>query len=169
MTEASAQDAFGLLHEFLREDPYYLASSHAYGDSGDAGLTRALALFLERPELGFVWLSYESKANGPRTPDRGPRTIKRPQSTPVAVSVVSFAISTSLGTIVAKLDDVFVTPRRQGHGIGSAHLAHLKAELVRLGIGRIDTSVHSANLEARRFYERLGFSSLHEERLACRL
>jgi ribosomal protein S18 acetylase RimI-like enzyme len=46
-------------------------------------------------------------------------------------------------------------------------LDSLKAELQRLGVRRIDTSVHVQNPEARRFYERHGFCSLKEERLAC--
>ena len=150
MTEASRADAFSLLRIFLDEDSHYLDSSQVYGASGDSALETALSVFLQVPELGFVWLAYED-------------------GRPVAVCVVCLAISTSIGGIVAKLDDVFVLNEQQRRGIGSIHLTSLKAELQELGVRRIDTSVHMQNNEARRFYERHGFSPLKEERLACLL
>ncbi len=148
MTQASRADALSLLWTFLGEDEHYLDSSQAYGSGGKAALTRALDLFLGQPELGFVWLAYEG-------------------GEAVAVCVVCFAISTSIGTVVAKLDDVFVASHQQGRGIGSAHLNSLKDALQQMGVGRIDTSVHDQNHAARRFYERHGFRALQEERLAC--
>src|SRR3990172_9210380 len=101
MTRATREDAFALLRAFLGDDPHYLDSSAAYGDGGEAALGRALELFLARPETGFVWRASE-----------GPE--------PVAACVVCFAISTSAGALVAKLDDVVVRRGRQGRGIGSA-------------------------------------------------
>ena len=148
MDHKSRNDAFRLLREFLREDDHYLKSSGAYGAAGDAALENALDLFLQKPEMGFVWLAYEG-------------------SEPAAVCVVCLAISTSIGGLVAKLDDVAVTRGRLGQGIGSAHLHALKDELRKLGVCRIDTSVHLDNHAARRFYERHGFLALGEERLAC--
>ena len=139
-----------LLAQFLREDEYYLASSAVYGDCGDNGLGRALQMFLGRPELGFVWVG--SAETGP-----------------VAVCVVCFAISTSTGTLVAKLDDVYVTPDWRSKGIGSEFLSSLVMELRGLGIARLDTSVHFGNSAAKRFYERNGFKALDEERLSLLL
>ncbi len=147
MTPASRDDAFTLLREFLGDDPHYLDSSAAYGDGGEAALARALELFLARPQTGFVWLAYEGVEAA-------------------AACVVCFAISTSAGALVAKLDDVVVKRGREGRGIGSAHLAALKDELRALGVKRIDTAVHLRNAAARRFYERHGFRTLSEERLA---
>jgi GNAT superfamily N-acetyltransferase len=123
-------------------------TGHVADAQGCAALEEALDLFLSRPELGFVWLAYDS-------------------GEPVAVCVVRVAISTSMGAVVAKLDDVFVASDKQGRGIGAAHLTGLKAELQRMGVRRIDTSVHVQDHEARRFYERHGFRSSQEERLAC--
>jgi len=147
MTPASRDDAFTLLRAFLSDDPHYLDSSAAYGDGGEAALARALELLLARPETGFVWLAYEG-------------------AEPVAACVVCFAISTSAGALVAKLDDVVVKRGRQGRGIGSVHLATLKEQLRNLGVKRIDTAVHLQNEAARRFYERHGFRTLSEERIA---
>jgi GNAT superfamily N-acetyltransferase len=148
MTAESRADAFALLRIFLSEDEHYLDSSEAYGAGGVAALERALDLLLSRPELGFVWLAYDGTG-------------------PVAACVVCFAVLTSMGAVVAKLDDVLVARDKQGRGIGSAHLSGLKQELQRMGIRRIDTSVHVQKLGARRFYVRHGFRELRVERLAC--
>ena len=147
MTHASRHEAFALLRSFLGGDAHYLASSAAYGDGGEEAIGRALDLFLARPETGFVWLAYEG-------------------SEAVAVCVVCYAISTSAGALVAKLDDVAVRAGRDGRGIGSRHLEALVEELRRIGVRRIDTAVHTDNAGARRFYERHGFRPLSEERIA---
>ena len=147
MTAADVTDAFEMLRVFLSEDEHYLASSEAYGDRGFQGLNDALDLFLEQPELGFVWLAYDENGVG-------------------GVCVVCYAISTSMGAVVAKLDDVSVKEDRRGQGIGTALLEHLKEQLRKEAVTRIDVGVHMENPEARHFYEKLGFVALNEERLA---
>jgi len=148
MTAADVRDAFEMLSAFLTADEHYLASSAAYGDRGLRGLNDAFYLFLERPELGFVWMAHD---------DRGV----------AGICVVCYAISTSLGTVVAKLDDVSVLENRRGAGVGTAMLEQLKEELREQSVMRIDVAVHVDNPEAKRFYEKLGFVPLNEERLAC--
>lgn len=148
MTAADVADAFSMLSVFLNEDEHYLASSKAYGDRGFQGLNDALDLFLEQPELGFVWMAYD---------DTGA----------AGVCVICYAISTSMGAVVAKLDDVSVKADRRGKGVGTALLEQLKEQLRKESVTRIDVGVHLDNPEARRFYERLGFVALNEERLAC--
>ena len=148
MTAADVPHAFEVLCAFLTADQHYLESSKAYGDQGIRGLNDALDLFLERPELGFVWLAFNEKQIA-------------------ATCVVSYAISTSIGAVVAKLDDVFVKPDQRGKGTGTALIECLKEQLRKESVMRIDVAVHVENPEARRFYERLGFLPLNEERLAC--
>ena len=148
MHAADVQDAFHMLTDFLGADEHYLASSQAYGDLGMKGLNDALDLFLERPELGFVWMAYD---------DGGV----------AGICVVCYAISTSMGAVVAKLDDVSVKADRRGHGVGSELLEQLKEQLRKEAVTRIDVAVHLENPEARRFYEKLGFVALNEERLSC--
>lgn len=148
MTANDVPDAFDLLSIFLGEDEHYLASSKAYGDRGTEGVMDALDLFLTRPELGFVWLAYDEKGVA-------------------GMCVICYAISTSLGALVAKLDDVSVKEDRRGKGIGTALMQQLKEELHRHRVMRIDVAVHNDNPEARVFYEKLGFRALNEERLAC--
>jgi ribosomal protein S18 acetylase RimI-like enzyme len=147
MAGAELESAFDLLAAFLAADAHYRDSADAYGDRGPDALRQALQLFLARPELGFVWLALDER-------------------TVVGCCVVCYAISTSAGTLVAKLDDVCVLPGREGQGIGTALIDSLKAELRRREVRRIDTSCHLDNRRARDFYVRLGFRSLNEERLA---
>ena len=154
MTGATRAGAHALLASFLRDDAHYRASAAVYGDGGDTALVAALDLFLARPEIGFVWLA-EIEWQGAWQP--------------VGACVVCRAISTSRGSLVAKLDDVTVHPAWQGRGIGGRMLDTL-CEQVRLeGITRIDCGCHRENERAWRFYERLGFQALGEERLALLL
>jgi ribosomal protein S18 acetylase RimI-like enzyme len=148
MTAELVPDAFRMLSTFLTEDEYYLASSKAYGDRGPEGLMDALDLFLAHPEIGFVWLAYDGEEVA-------------------GICVICFAISTSLGALVAKLDDVSVKENKRGKGIGTAMMDQLKKELHKHHVRRIDLAVHVDNAEAKRFYEKLGCGPLHEERLAC--
>ena len=148
MHAADVHDAFHMLTDFLTADEHYLASSQAYGDLGVQGLNNALDLFLERPELGFVWMAYDEKGVA-------------------GICVVCYAISTSMGSVVAKLDDVSVKPDRRGKGIGSQMLNLLKEQLRKEAVTRIDVAVHMENPEARSFYEKTGFVALNEERLSC--
>lgn len=154
MSARNAAEARALLASFLAGDQHYLASSSAYGDDGPAALDRAIDLFLARPEIGFVWLAYAKASDSERA---------------VGACVVCRAISTSRGTVVAKLDDVTVHPDWQGRGVGSRMLGALRADLKGEGISRIDCGCHRDNAAAWRFYERLGFAPLGEERLALLL
>jgi GNAT superfamily N-acetyltransferase len=147
MGAADLETTFDLLRAFLASDKHYRNSASSYGDRGPEALRQALQLFLSRPEIGFAWLALDAR-------------------TVVGCCVVCYAISTSAGAIVAKLDDVCVRSGREGQGIGTALIDSLKAELRGRGVRRIDTSCHIDNLRARDFYVRVGFRSLNEERLA---
>jgi ribosomal protein S18 acetylase RimI-like enzyme len=147
-TRAIAAD---LLGAFLAEDAHYRNSAASYGDGGRPALERALDLFLAYPAAGFVWLAQDGDDEA------------------VGACVVCYAISTARGTRVAKLDDVTIRADRQGTGIGRTMLDALAAHLRADGVTRIDTACHRDNAGAWRFYERLGFRPLHEERLALLL
>jgi len=154
MTVATRGAAQALLGEFLDGDTHYRASSAAYGDGGRDALSRALDLFVARPELGFVWLAFADEAG---------------KRVPVGACVVCHAISTSRGALVAKLDDVTIAGAWRGRGVGSAMLGALCEALRASGLSRIDTACHRDNEGAWRFYERLGFRPLDEERIALLL
>ena len=93
MTATTRDDARSCSARSSSEDEHYRASAAVYGDGGAAALERALDLFLARAELGFVWLAQVPEGGALRT---------------VGACVVSHAISTSCGTVVAKLDDVTI-------------------------------------------------------------
>lgn len=150
MTAADMAAAARLLKAFFAEDEFYRDSSASYGDAGAAPVERALEKFIGRPELGFVWLAF-----------RGQEA--------VGMCVICYAISTSLGEVVAKLDDVFIADGARGQGVGTAMLRALAKELKAAGVLRIDSAVHSRNADAARFYARLGFKPLNEERIALLL
>jgi GNAT superfamily N-acetyltransferase len=147
MTARDALAAEALLAAFLREDEHYLSTAAVYGDKGPRALKRALRMFLARPRLGFVWLAF---ADG----------------RPAGVCVVSYAISTSIGGLVAKLDDVSVAQGFRGRGVGAAMLRALEKQLRKEKVKRIDTAVVMENDGAARFYARLGYKAIGEERLA---
>lgn len=153
MTSATRGDAKRLLGAFLAADAHYRASASAYGDGDPAALERALGLFIARPEIGFVWLAWADTGASPH---------------PLAVGacVVCRAISTARGTLVAKLDDVTIAADWQGRGVGGRMLTALAEHLRAEGISRIDCGCHRSNEGAWRFYARLGFRPLDEERLA---
>ena len=148
MTVATLPGVLEVLTEFLTEDAHYLASSAAYGDSGPGTIRDALEMFLARPELGFVFVA-------------------RNDDEVVAACVACYAISTTRGGLVVKLDDVTVRRAQLGRGIGGTMLAALKDDLRARGVSRIDIGCHRDNDGAWRFYERHGFVPLNEERLAC--
>ena len=147
MTAATRAAAQRLLGAFLEADAHYRASAAQYGDAGKQGLERALDLFLARPEIGFVWLA---RVGGEH----------------VAACVACYAISTSRGGLVVKLDDVTVDDRMRGQGIGGAMLGALARHLREHDVTRIDTACHRDNVAAWRFYAAQGFRPLDEERIA---
>ncbi len=151
MTAETRDAAQALMAVFLGADEHYLASSEAYGDGGVEALARALDLFLAHPEIGFVFLALA---------DDGGCCVA------VGACVCCYAISTARGALVAKLDDVSVADGWQGRGVGAAMLRELVARLRGRGVTRIDSACHRDNVGAWRFYERLGFRSLDEERIA---
>jgi ribosomal protein S18 acetylase RimI-like enzyme len=152
MTPATRASAQALLAAFLAGDEHYRASASAYGDGGPAALERALDLFLAHPEIGFVWLAFAGDGRGGEVA--------------AGACVVCHAISTSRGALVAKLDDVTVAADWRGRGVGQAMLVALAEVLVAAGATRIDCGCHRDNVDAWRFYARLGFVPLGEERLA---
>jgi ribosomal protein S18 acetylase RimI-like enzyme len=154
MTAATRDDAQRLLGAFLGGDGHYRASASAYGDGGRAALDRALDLFLARPEVGFVWLAHAREGAA---------------AVPVGACVACYAISTARGALVVKLDDVTVDAGWHDRGVGTAMLTALYEHLRIDGVTRVDCGCHRDNEGAWRFYERMGFRPLDEERIALLL
>jgi len=87
--------------------------------------------------------------------------------------VIGFALfftnfSTFLGKPGLYLEDLYVQPAERSRGVGQALLTHL-AELANArGYGRFEWSVLDWNVNAIRFYERMGATLLPEWRI-CRV
>jgi GNAT superfamily N-acetyltransferase len=82
-------------------------------------------------------------------------------------SVVGFALwflnySTWLGRHGIYLEDLYVTPRMRGRGLGRALLAELAAICVRQGYGRLEWWVLDWNSDAIGFYRALGAVAMDE-------
>jgi GNAT superfamily N-acetyltransferase len=61
---------------------------------------------------------------------------------------------------VALLDELYVAPDRRGGGIGSAIVDHLLTWAREMDVGLIEINVDEADVDARRFYERHGFTGI---------
>ncbi len=106
MAGAERLDAFALMRAFRSDE----------GALGDA-----LALFVERPDYGFVWLAYDD-------------------GIPAACVSVAFAVSTEAGGLVGSVRDMWVARDRRRRGIGTALLATLHGRLDQLGVTQVEAA-----------------------------
>jgi GNAT superfamily N-acetyltransferase len=88
-------------------------------------------------------------------------------------AVVAFALFfTNFSTFLAQpglyLEDLFVEPAERGRGVGQALLQHLARLAVARGCGRFEWSVLDWNVDAIRFYERMGATVMPDWRI-CRV
>ncbi len=131
------------------------------------GLIRELAVFERLEHLVEV------------TPDQltqhlgGRRPVAEAIVAEVDAQVVGFALfftnfSTFLGRPGLYLEDLYVQPAHRGTGLGKALLQYLGALAVDRGCGRFEWSVLDWNVDAIRFYERMGATVLPEWRI-CRV
>ena len=107
MAGAERLDAFALMKQFRADE---------------ALLAEALALFVDRPDYGFIWLAYDD-------------------GIPAACVSAAYAIATETGGLVAALRDLWVVPDRRRRGIGSALLATLHARLDQLDVTRVEAAL----------------------------
>lgn len=103
----------------------------------------------------------------------GPRPVAEAVVAEIGPQVVAFALfftnfSTFLGKPGLYLEDLYVQPVHRNAGIGQALLAHLAALARQRDCGRFEWSVLDWNVDAIRFYERMGATLLPEWRI-CRV
>ena len=80
---------------------------------------------------------------------------------PVGFAVFFHNFSTSLGRNGIYLEDLFVVPEMRGKGVGQVLLSHLAKIALERGGGRFEWSVLDWNVDAIRFYERLGAQAMN--------
>jgi GNAT superfamily N-acetyltransferase len=78
------------------------------------------------------------------------------EGTVVAYAVVLETYSTFLAKPILYLEDVYVTPSARRGGVASGMMRFLAAEALRRGCGRLSWVVLDWNVDAQRFYERMG-------------
>ena len=132
MAGAERLDAFALMKHFREES--------ALGD--------ALALFVDRPDYGFVWLAYDD-------------------GIPAGCVSVAFAISTETGGLAATLHDLWVAPDRRRRGIGTALLATLHGRLDQLEVTQIEATV-PLDEALRAFFASLDYAESEAARATLR-
>ena len=103
----------------------------------------------------------------------GPRPAAEALVVDSGEQVVGFALFfTNFSTFLAKpglyLEDLFVEPELRGRGIGQALLTRLAELAAERGCGRFEWSVLDWNVNATRFYERMGATVMPDWRI-CRI
>jgi GNAT superfamily N-acetyltransferase len=103
----------------------------------------------------------------------GPRPVAEAMVAEVGGEVVAFALyftnfSTFLGQPGLYLEDLYVKPAHRQAGIGKALLRHLGRLAAERGYGRFEWSVLDWNVNAIRFYEKMGAALLPDWRI-CRV
>lgn len=89
----------------------------------------------------------------------GPATFSIVAGNPVvAVALVTLRPNVWFPGPVALLDELYVVPAWRGQGIGSSIIDLLLAESGERSVGLVEINVDEDDLDARRFYERHGFS-----------
>ena len=79
---------------------------------------------------------------------------------PVAVALVTLRPNVWYYGSVAILDELYVVPGYRCRGLGSELLAAVEAETRRRGGEVIEINVDGEDIDARRFYERHGYSNM---------
>jgi GNAT superfamily N-acetyltransferase len=103
----------------------------------------------------------------------GPRPVAEALVVDSGARVVGFALFfTNFSTFLARpglyLEDLFVEPELRGRGIGQALLTRLAELAAERSCGRFEWSVLDWNVNAIRFYERMGATVMPEWRI-CRI
>ncbi len=80
-----------------------------------------------------------------------------------AVAVVSVRPNVWCAGRVGLLDELYVDPSRRSEGTGSAILNLLHDHALTVGIDAIEINVDEGDVDAQRFYERNGYSSIGPE------
>ena len=75
---------------------------------------------------------------------------------PIGFALFFHTFSTFLARPGLYLEDLFVLPEHRGRGVGRSLLSHLARLALERGCGRLEWAVLNWNMDAIRFYERLG-------------
>ena len=128
-----------LVLQFIRELAEYERLSHEVV-ADEESLTQCL--FGERPVAEAVIADYEGA--------------------PAGFALYFHTFSTFLGKPGIYLEDVYVSPKLRGNGVGRVLLRYLARLAVERDCGRLEWAVLDWNESAIRFYERLGARAMSD-------
>lgn len=77
---------------------------------------------------------------------------------PVGFAFLTLRPSPYYAGPIAMLEELYVCPERRGQGIGTAIMDRVEAALSEAHVTEIQINVDEVDVDARRFYERRGFS-----------
>lgn len=63
---------------------------------------------------------------------------------------------------VAMLEELYVAPSHRGNGLGTMMMERVLEETRKLGAGEMQINVDEVDADARRFYERHGFTNIEQ-------
>jgi GNAT superfamily N-acetyltransferase len=78
----------------------------------------------------------------------------------IAVALVTMRSNVWYDGPVALLDELYVAPEYRGHGIGAGLLANIEDVARQRGVELIEINVDGGDTDARRFYERHGYTNI---------
>lgn len=81
----------------------------------------------------------------------------------VGIAVVSLRPNVWHDGPVALLDELYVVPERRDRGLGTALIAAVRTECRRRRVEQIEINVDIGDTDARRFYERHGFTAIEPD------
>jgi ribosomal protein S18 acetylase RimI-like enzyme len=111
---------------------------------------KGLRLILTQPSVGQVW-------------------VVRLGTHVVGMCCLLFSVSTALGARVAWLEDVVLHPSVRQRGCGAAMLAEVLRQAEQAGCERLSLLTDGHNVDAQRFYTRLGFTTSGMRPMRCQL
>lgn len=79
--------------------------------------------------------------------------------TPVGLGVLVVRPTSFVDGRAIMLEELYVVPGRRGEGIGSAIIRRAMAEAAERGVEFFEVGVDEGDVDARRFYERHGFTN----------
>ena len=123
-------------------------------------LIRALAAFEKAPDA-VVATEADLRRHGFGPEPQFEAILAFRDGEPAGVALFHSRFSTWLGRPGLYLEDLYVTEKARGQGVGRRLMTRLAAIAVERGWGRIDFHVLDWN-PAREFYERLGMSHVEE-------
>ncbi|MGN6161964.1 MAG: GNAT family N-acetyltransferase [Marmoricola sp.] len=148
-------------------------------------VTTRLADPVDAPVLAALLIDFNQEFDAPAPPrDILTQRFRRILAEPAVIAVlaeaerpIGFALLTLRPTPyhegpLAQLDELYVVPDSRGSGIGSLILGAALATLTDRGVHEMHINVDEIDADARRFYERHGFTNIEpgaDYRMLCYL